>query len=378
MIRIFPVSVVIFLIISAGYIYSGEAQQTSKTFKVSGGGLLKISLVNGDVNIRTWDNNEVKVRMDDLGDMSETDSHLIKIYQSGNTVFVENKGGGWSNSNDVSVSIPKEFNIDVKTNQGDVELRSDVTGKVTVFTGGGDISAKNITGQSSLSSYGGDIYADNLSADANISTKGGDIKLGNVAGNADLNTLGGSIDVGNVLKDLNARTNGGEITTGDIGGKLTATTMGGEIDIRNVSQKASVKTNGGNIKLSGSSGPVKAVTLGGNIDLYKISGPVEAKTYAGDVHVELESVGNSPSDISTLSGRISLFITSSGKATVKAKAGAGSFGPDEKAIVSDFSPESYETGKYSGFTNATYILNGGGPQITLKTLNGEIKINKLR
>ncbi len=373
--RKFTLTVLLLLIFSAAYVFAGETQQSVKTFKVLKGGLLKISLASGDIRINSWDKNEVSIRMDDMDD---ADSHSVKISQSGNNIVIESRGSGWHNSNDVSVAVPKEFNLALKTNQGNVDIRSDITGTVTVFSGGGDITVKNISGKTSLNSNGGDINTNDLTGDADISTKGGDITTGNIYGNGDLNTLGGSIVTENVSKNLIASTNGGEIQTGNIGGKLDAKTLGGEIDIKKVSLGVSVKTNGGNIKLAGSNGPVIAKTLGGNIDLNSVSGPVDAITYSGDVYVELESAGNSSSSISTMSGWISLYLNSSEKATIQAKAVNSSDGGQRKAITSDFNPKSYKQGDYSGVSSATYILNEGGPEISLKTMNGGIKIKKLR
>ena len=379
MTRVISCIAVLFLFVSAGSVIAGETQQSSKSFKVSKGGLIKISLTTGNIRINTWDKNEVNVRMENMGDADEMNAHQIKIYQSGNTVTVENRGGGgWPNSNDVSVSVPTEFNADLNTNQGNIDIRADLNGTVSVFTGGGDITVKNITGKINFKSYGGGINTNNIGGDADISTNGGDIECGNFSGNAELKTLGGSITVGNVSRNLNASTNGGEITTGEIGGKAEVVTLGGEIDIKKVASSATVKTNGGNIKLSGSNGPVNAVTMGGNIDLYKVSGPVQVKTFAGDIYTELEAVGNSSSKISTLSGNISLYINPSEKATIKCEAKNASYGSGEKAIVSDFNPESYKESQYSGFTDASYNLNGGGQQISLSTLNGGIKIKKLK
>lgn len=379
MTRVFSYMVILFLIISAGSVITGETQQSSKSFKVSKGGLLKINLVTGKIRINTWDKNEVNVQMEDMGDADQMNAHQVKIYQSGNTVIVENRGGGgWPSSNNVSVSVPEEFNADIKTNQGDIDINSDLNGTVSAFTGGGNITVKNITGKITFKTYGGEINTENIGGDADISTNGGDIECGNFSGSAELKTLGGNITVGNVSRNLNASTNGGEITTGEIGGKAEVVTLGGEIDIKKVASSATVKTNGGNIKLAGSNGPVNATTMGGNIDLYKVSGPAQVKTFAGDIYIEMESVGNSASKISTLAGDIALHINPSVKATIECKAKSGSFGSGEKAVVSDFNPESYKESEYSGFTDATYNLNGGGQQISLSTLNGKIRIKKLK
>ena len=372
-------SVVLLFLLPVCYLFADQSQQGTKSFAVSKGGTLKISLVTGDVRINTWDKNEVSVKLDDIDDMDEANSHKINISQNGNTVIVENRGGGWwSSSNDVSVSVPREFNLDVKTNQGDVDLKSDIKGWVDINTGGGDVTVKKITGKATLNTNGGDINTDDVYGELNLSTNGGDIVAGNISGNAHISTLGGSIETGNISGNLYVKTNGGEIHAGEIGGTANATTMGGGIILKKVSKSAIAKTNGGNIKLAGSAGPVTVKTLGGNIDLYDVSGPVEATTNAGNINVELKSVGNGPSNISTMAGNISLYINQAEKVTINALVKSVHPHSDGNAVVSDIPAKIYDVGKYTGAVNATYLLNGGGEQITLKTIIGTVKIIKIK
>lgn len=372
-------TVMLIIIFSVGLIYAGENQISIKTFKVSKGGLLKISLSTGEIRINTWDKNEVSVKMEDIDDMDEMSAHQVKIKQSGNTIIVENRGGGgWPNSNDVSVTVPTEFNIDAQTRQGDVDLRSFIKGNVSLNSGGGDITVKDINGKVYLKTFGGDVTTGEITGDCSISTNGGDLSAGNIEGNADFYTMGGSIDLKNVSKDLKASTNGGEIYAGNVGGTVHASTMGGEIILKKVTRGVDVKTNGGNLKLAGSGGPVNAKTLGGNIDLYNVAGPVDASTNAGNINVELKSTGNSSSSISTMAGDIMLYIDPSEKVTIDAYAREGGYDSGDKAIYSEFPSKEYRTGKYSGRAEATYILNDGGNKITLKTHNGKIYIKKIK
>lgn len=367
------------LLLPVCFLFADQNQPGTKSFTVSKGGTLKISLVNGDVKINTWDKNEVYIKMDDIDDWDESNMHQINISKNGNTVVVENRGGGgWPGSNDVSVYIPKEFNLDVKTNQGDVDVKSEVKGSVAVNTGGGDITVAKIEGNTDLNSFGGDITTADIYGELSLSTNGGDIATGNIYGNAHISTMGGSIESGDISKDLYVKTNGGEIHVGAIGGKVEAITMGGGIIIKKVNKGVTAKTNGGNIKLAGSAGPVTAQTMGGNIELYSVSGPVDAKTNAGNISVELKSTGNRPSSISTMAGSIALFVDPSNKITINAVVKGMHVYSEDNPIVSDFPAKTYESGRHSGTVNATYLVNGGGEEVNLKTMMGGIKIKKIR
>jgi hypothetical protein len=360
------------ILFSASALFAG-GDQVIKSFKVSKGGTLKLDLQKADIILSTWDRNEVSVKFDGL---DNEDSNQFNVNQSGNIIsFQSSSSCGWSGGCDVKVLIPKEFNLDIKTNQGDVAITSDIKGWLNVYTGGGDIAIKNVAGNSGLKTNGGDVNTGNIYGDLLVDSKGGDIILGSVNGKANIVTLGGDVVLGNVEKDLTLKTNGGDIETGEIGSNASVTTLGGSINIKKISGNAWVSTNGGNIKLSGANGSIKVKTLGGEIYLYNISGTVSAYTNAGDVYVELRSIGSGTSSISSLSGTIKLLVEPNIKASIEAS--ILDFGSDdENSISSDFPSESFN--KYSGNVKALYQLNGGGSRITINTKSGDIQIKKLR
>lgn len=369
--------VLLFLSAAAHYVYANEKSGDSRTFKVNKGGTLKLTILSGDVTIYSWDKNELNVTLEGA---DESDYSQLKIEQSNNTITIQKSySSGWS-STDVKINLPEEFNIEVKTNQGDVDLDSNIKGYVNVYTGGGDITTKNIAGKTNLKTNGGDIRTNNISGDLNLSTNGGDIRIGDVIGEGNIRTMGGSINTGNISRDLIAKTFGGDISIGSVGGSALITTMGGSISLEKVSGNATLKTNGGNIKLLGATGFVKSKTLGGNITLYNINGSVDANTSSGNIYVELNPSGKNSSSLNTLSGGIKLMVNPDAKATIEAEVKLHGWDNDEKEkmIESDFPYKSYNSGSQSGSVSATYLLNGGGTLIKLSTMNDKIKIRKLK
>ncbi len=376
--KYFRLILTVFLSAAALYVYANERSDGSKTFNVNKGGTLKLSILTGDITIYTWDKSQLSVTLEGA---DESDYNRLKMEQSGNTVTVQtNYTGGWS-SNDVKINLPSEFNIELKTNQGDIYLNSSIKGYVSIYTGGGDITIKNVTGKTDLKTNGGDVRTGNIFGSLDLSTNGGDVNTGDINGKANLHTMGGAIKAGNVSSDLTAKTFGGDINIGDVGGSTDVTTMGGSIYIKKVSGSASIKTNGGNIKLLGATGFVKSKTMGGDIYLYNITGSVDANTSSGNIYCELKPSGKGGSNLYTLNGGIKLMVDPNAKATIEAEVrlkGWDGGDENEKMIESDFPAKSYQSGSRSGNVEAAYLLNGGGELIKLTTMNEKIQIRKMK
>lgn len=372
--KILRMSLVLVLLSAAvHFVYSGINYGGSKTFKVNKGGTLKLSILTGDIKISTWNKNQLDIILEGA---DESEYNKLKMEQSGNTITIQpDYSSDWT-STDVEIHLPVEFNVEVKTSQGDVKLNSDLKGNVNIFTGGGDIAIKNVTGNTTLKSNGGDIKTANINGELELSTNGGDVNTGNVTGKANIRTLGGSIRAGNISRNLSANTLGGNITIGNIGGTADISTLGGNINLQKISGESSIKTSGGNIKLLGATAPVKAKTLGGDISLFNVMGTINASTLSGNINAELNPSGSQSSSLKTLNGNINLMINPNAKVTIEAEVKLSGWGKDEneKFIESDFPSESYKSS--FGKVEATYKLNGGGTLIKLSTMNEKIKIKK--
>lgn len=354
----------------------------SKSFTVSKGGTLEVSVGVGDIRITPWDKNEAYIQASGI---DEDDLDQLKMSQSGNTVRVtfRPRGGGWSNSDvEFEISIPKEFDTDLHTSGGNIEISDFLKGKIKGSTSGGEIKLSSVAGTVDMSTSGGNVRVGDIQGDGDLRTSGGDIILGNVNGELDISTSGGNIEVKSVGKSLRAGTSGGDITIGDVGGEANVSTSGGNIEMGKVSGRATMHTSGGDVSLKGASGTVKASTSGGDMRLDNVSGSIEASTSGGEIEAELYPSGTGRSKLSSSGGTVKISVPENAKATIEATIRldrwGGWFGGrrDKYSVKSDFKADSYEKDEDGGEIRAVYTLNGGGSRIELNTSGADIIIRK--
>ena len=337
----------------------------TKSFSVEKGGRFEITTRSGDIRITPWSKNEVNVNAEGIDD---EDLDRLKMTQSGNTVRVDfrprSSWGGWDGDQiRFDISVPADFNVQMKTSGGDLEVMGTINGRIDGSTSGGDITLNNVAGTVDMSTSGGDIKVGDIKGNVELNTSGGDITLRKVDGEAKVKTSGGDIRVESVGKKLEARTSGGDIEIGDVGGEANVSTAGGDVKVKKVSGDAKLKTAGGNINLDGASGKVEAGTAG------------------GDIKAELRPSGKGGSELATAGGIIRLAVPENSKVTIEALIRIeGRWGSRKSRyeVKSDFKADSYEKDEDAEEIRATYKLNGGGEKIYLTTVNSNIEILKLR
>lgn len=368
------------LAVSPGWLVpaSGDEEGSrSKSFTVSKGGLIEVSIDGGDVLVNTWDKNEVFVKAEGI---DEDDLDRLKMAQSGNTVRVElRRRWSWSRNSRFEISVPTQFDTDLNTAGGRLEIRGNLSGTIKGKTSGGDIMLRNVGGRVDMSTSGGDIRTGDIQGDVRLRTSGGDIELGKVGGEVNVSTSGGDIRVQSVGRKLSASTSGGDIIVGDVGGEASVSTAGGDVKVRSVSGSVRISTAGGDIVLSSGSGMVEAKTAGGDIRLDDISGSVEAKTAGGDVTARLNPSGKGRSRLATAGGEVTLYLPDDAKATVEALIRLEGWWRSKKGeyrVNSDFKADYYQSDDDSREIRAKYTINGGGEVITLETVNSDIYIKK--
>ena len=354
-----------------------SGQASTKTFAVGKGGSLVLSTSMGDITIRTWEKNEVAVSIDGL-DAEELGR--VSMSQSGTTVNITYRSRGHSGGSVLfGVSIPTEFNVEVSTSGGDIQVGGPLKGKVEGSTSGGNIRVGDISGGPvEMTTSGGDVTVGDLQCEGRIKTSGGDIRVGKVSSDLQVSTAGGDITVEEVKKKFEARTAGGSITAGDVGGEARLSTAGGDVRVGKVAGQATLSTAGGDIECKGASGAVYAKTAGGDVRLKAITGIIEAKTAGGEIDAELTPTGKGDSKLSTAGGDIRLAIAENAKVTIEATIQVENSGRMERYQVrSDFKADSYESDKAGAEIRAVYKLNGGGDRVILQTVNSDIHIRKL-
>ena len=175
------------------------------------------------------------------------------------------------------VSVPRQFNIEIKTQGGHIRC-GDLDGEVQCFSSGGGIDIAKVTGPVKASSSGGSLRLARADGPAELTTSGGSIHAGDIRGPAIARTSGGSINLGHVYGKVSARTSGGSIHIKDAEGAVEAVTSGGSVHARISKQPKAdsyFATSGGNVMIALDKSLALDVELLGN---GKASGPIFPKT----------------------------------------------------------------------------------------------------
>jgi DUF4097 and DUF4098 domain-containing protein YvlB len=139
----------------------------------------------------------------------------------------------------------------------------------------------------------------------------------------------------------------------------------------------------GAITVEGVHGEIEVETLNGRANLTNVSGNVLANSNNGQITVSMDRVDTSkPLSFATLNGTIDVTMPADWKANVKLNTWHG-------AVYSDFDfklggggvitqGNNTGDGRYKVKVDNTIVgsINGGGPEATFKTLNGNIYIRK--
>jgi hypothetical protein len=256
---------------------------TDQTVNVSRGTKLDVHNFAGDVVVKVWDKDAVRV------EVTHSDREAVDIKQGEQTLTVRSRSvrGGPPRSLDYAISVPKWMAIAVNGTYADVTMEG-VGGDVTVETTRGDIKVSGGSGFVSLKSVQGEIVLDkargrvevravnegirlaDISGDLSAESTNGSIMLDRIdSGNVDLYTVNGDISYDGPIKDkglYRLTTHNGLIAMGipeRVGAVLTVRTYNGSFR-----STFPIKTDDANPKKR------FTVTLGN-----------------GSAHVELESFG---------------------------------------------------------------------------------------
>lgn len=362
-----------------------------REFEVGANGTLSIESDAGSIDVRTWEQNRVRLRVHNSGGFE------VEIDQSGNDVNVvaDSRGSlfGLRRSNiGFTVDVPMEYNVELNTGGGNITVE-DISGEVEADTSGGNIEIGFVTGGDvKADTSGGNIEVRGATGDVEADTSGGNITIGDVSGHVIADTSGGRIRIGNVQGDIEADTSGGNIEVGDGGGRVSLDTSGGSIRAGWARGPIDVNTSGGNIFLAGSATEVKADTSGGNIEIDGSDGPVEADSSGGNIvvrnaksavkadtsggRIEVEITSTSGSvdgsiDLDTSGGDIILRVPSNLSATVRAELEVSRRSRGDYRIYTDFPLTVQED---DGDIVGRGDINGGGNPIRLSTNNSDIHL----
>ena len=142
--------------------------------------------------------------------------------------------------------------------------------------------------------------------------------------------------------------------------------------------------NEGDITAENLTGELEINNVNGAITVSNISGSVVATTVAGDIKINFKTVDpNTAMAFSSLSGDIDIVLPPDIKANLKLKSDMGQIYSDFDMVIDKSQPKVNRTNQSDvyklEFEDWVYgKLNGGGSQLIMKNMQGDIYIRKLK
>lgn len=146
---------------------------------------------------------------------------------------------------------------------------------------------------------------------------------------------------------------------------VTLKTGGGSIDLSDLNGQVAVRTSGGSISLGKIMGDVDAKTSGGSIRVDEVAGNINAHTSGGSIKATITKQPTADCKLTTSGGSVTAYLASDIAVNLYAGTSGGS-------VSSDF--------KVNGYLSKKKLegeINGGGPELTLKTSGGSVRVKEI-
>lgn len=369
--RYFQCSLFLLILLSAFFVFAAEEKKeepSTKTLTVKQESSLIIYSDPANVRLVPWEKKEVAVSAEGI---NKKDLPLIQLTSKGKDIKVDYRGDK-TVVGTLQIQYPNPFDVDVYST-GNIDLQAPVAGKLKFRSGIGTITTGDVNGSVTIDSTEAEVVMGNVQGDAVISTNG-DVDVQDVSGDLELKNNHGDSYVRNIGGAVNAKSTDGDISVGEVGGNATLLSTIGDVELRKVSGLATLNTSDGDIDLFEATGLVIAATESGDITLRKISGSVDVKTGDGDVVAELFAGNGGTSKLFSEEGELAVYFPPEAKATVHVKIRSAIDDATDQ-IISDFKGSKTENDGEDLMRN--YVINGGGDNVTIETVDGDILIKKL-
>ena len=183
-----------------------------------------------------------------------------------------------------------------------------------------------------------------------VETVSASISVDGVTGELDLEAVSGSVDIVTMPAALDVET---------VSGNISVESAPADSDVSSVSGKIEIRAAGGSIDVENVSG--KTMIYGGIID----DGDLES--VSGDITCHAIPGPDGSLDIETMSGTITLMIDTTLVASFDLSTFSGS-------IENQVGPEPTRTSKYTPGKELYFNTGSGGPNISLESFSGSIKL----
>jgi DUF4097 and DUF4098 domain-containing protein YvlB len=251
---------------------------------------------------------------------------------------------------DLEVTVPAKTNLQLSAFRGDIHVNG-VQGNVQLMSKFGDVDLQGIKGKTEVDQSRGSVRAANLEGDTRISGRGDEVDLADIAGEVNIQgEFFGGIKVKNVSKlthFLSART-----------------------DFSAERIRGALQMDSGDLRLIKPEGAVNITTRSKNIEVEDFDGRVQIQNRRGDIRLSPHQTLKQDIQVSNESADIEIILPRESSFQINAVARSNG------EIVSDFSGENLKLSKDGGTTTLTGRIGTRGPQISLSTTYGTIRLRK--
>lgn len=204
-------------------------QQIDSTVPVERGQRLEVDLFAGDVDVKTWSRNAVRVVADPDG------RGRVEIERSATSVGVRTTGRrGPPSSTDIELTVPAWMGLDISGVYTDITIAG-ARGPISAETVQGDVSAEGGEGLVSVKSVQGGVSVTGAKGRIEANSVNADVEVRRSTGEVSTETVNGSIDlVGTDATTLTATSVNGDLNyDGPLhsGGRYALSTHNGDITL---------------------------------------------------------------------------------------------------------------------------------------------------
>lgn len=199
-----------------GWTGADESPRTDQTVDVAKGTRLVLSSHAGEVTVRAWDRDAVRVQA------THASRDRVDVQTADNTLRIRTRSArGPGGVVDYTLTVPRWMPVNLSGTYLAATIEG-TTAEVNVETVGGDLTLKGGSGAVSLRSIEGEIRAEGASGKLNVSTVNDSITLSGVAGDVVAETVNGDVTI------TNAKASSLEVSTvnGDVRFESTVSTVG--------------------------------------------------------------------------------------------------------------------------------------------------------
>lgn len=182
-------------------------RERNETFSVGGPAQIDIGVSGEDVIILQGSGGHINVRIEG----SNADDFAVT--QSGDVILVTAPRGRrlLSGVGRLTVAVPEDTSVDVRTASGDVHIKTSVA-RLDVATASGDVRATDVHGDARVRAASGDCTFGDIDGALDVATASGDVRAGIVKGSVSIASASGDVRLATVNGAATFKTASGDLS----------------------------------------------------------------------------------------------------------------------------------------------------------------------